>query len=130
MAFAWYFRPKAAYYFAISAHTLKIMVRIALCWHYISKIVLYLRDKSGQDLIEYAMLVLMVALGASAGMGTLASGINTASENVGLQVQVFLSNSGAGGNNGHGNHGFGSGNGNNGNHTGNGNGNGKGNGGR
>ena len=34
------------------------------------------RDESGQDLIEYALIGLIVALGAIAGMGTLASSIN------------------------------------------------------
>ena len=33
-------------------------------------------DQSGQDLIEYALIGLIVALGAIAGMGTLASSIN------------------------------------------------------
>ena len=34
------------------------------------------RKESGQDLIEYALIGLIVALGAIAGMGTLASSIN------------------------------------------------------
>lgn len=34
------------------------------------------RDDSGQDLIEYAMVALIVALGAIAGMGSLARSIN------------------------------------------------------
>jgi len=33
-------------------------------------------DESGQDLIEYALIGLIVALGALAGMGQLASSIN------------------------------------------------------
>jgi pilus assembly protein Flp/PilA len=35
------------------------------------------KDESGQDLIEYALIGLIVALGAIAGMGTLASSINS-----------------------------------------------------
>jgi len=35
-----------------------------------------LKDESGQDLIEYALIGLIVALGALAGMGTLANSIN------------------------------------------------------
>ena len=35
-----------------------------------------LREESGQDLIEYALIGLIVALGAIAGMGTLAASIN------------------------------------------------------
>ncbi len=34
------------------------------------------KEESGQDLIEYALVALIVALGALAGMGQLASSIN------------------------------------------------------
>ncbi len=34
------------------------------------------KEESGQDLIEYALIGLMIALGAIAGMGTVASSIN------------------------------------------------------
>ena len=34
------------------------------------------KDESGQDLIEYALIGLIVALGALAGMGALASSLN------------------------------------------------------
>ena len=34
------------------------------------------KEESGQDLIEYALIGLIIALGAIAGMGTLASSIN------------------------------------------------------
>jgi pilus assembly protein Flp/PilA len=34
------------------------------------------KDESGQDLIEYALIALLIALGAIAGMGTAASSIN------------------------------------------------------
>jgi pilus assembly protein Flp/PilA len=34
------------------------------------------KEESGQDLIEYGLVALLVALGAIAGMGTLASSIN------------------------------------------------------
>lgn len=34
------------------------------------------KEESGQDLIEYALIGLIVALGAIAGMGTLAASIN------------------------------------------------------
>lgn len=36
------------------------------------------RDETGQDLIEYALVVALIALAATAGMGTLANGINSA----------------------------------------------------
>jgi Flp pilus assembly pilin Flp len=34
------------------------------------------KEESGQDLIEYALIGLIIALGALAGMGTVASSIN------------------------------------------------------
>jgi Flp pilus assembly pilin Flp len=34
------------------------------------------REESGQDLIEYALIGLLIALGAIAGMSTIASSIN------------------------------------------------------
>ena len=38
--------------------------------------------EEGQDLVEYALVVALIAFGATAGMGKLASGINTAFSNV------------------------------------------------
>jgi pilus assembly protein Flp/PilA len=35
------------------------------------------REEEGQDLIEYALLIVLVALGAIVGMSTLASDINS-----------------------------------------------------
>jgi pilus assembly protein Flp/PilA len=37
-----------------------------------------LRDESGQDLIEYALVVALIAFAATVGMNTVASGINNA----------------------------------------------------
>ena len=36
------------------------------------------REESGQDLIEYALVVALIALAATAGMSSLANGINSA----------------------------------------------------
>jgi len=36
------------------------------------------KEESGQDLIEYALVVALIALAATAGMSTLANGINNA----------------------------------------------------
>jgi pilus assembly protein Flp/PilA len=36
------------------------------------------QDESGQDLIEYALVVALIALGTTAGMSTVATGINSA----------------------------------------------------
>ncbi len=37
-----------------------------------------IRDESGQDLIEYALVALLIALGATAAMSTLATNISAA----------------------------------------------------
>jgi pilus assembly protein Flp/PilA len=37
-----------------------------------------MRDESGQDLIEYALVALLIALGATAAMSTLATNITSA----------------------------------------------------
>jgi pilus assembly protein Flp/PilA len=49
-----------------------------------------LSDEQGQDLIEYALLVALVAFGATAGMSTLASAINTAFSNVGTVLGEYV----------------------------------------
>jgi pilus assembly protein Flp/PilA len=45
-----------------------------------------LQDEQGQDLIEYALVVALIALGAVAGMGTLATGINNAFDTVATKL--------------------------------------------
>lgn len=42
-----------------------------------------LSDEQGQDLIEYALVVALIAFGAIAGMNTLASDINSAFDKIG-----------------------------------------------
>ena len=44
------------------------------------------KDESGQDLIEYALIGLIVALGAIAGMGTLAGSINAEFSKIAAQL--------------------------------------------
>jgi pilus assembly protein Flp/PilA len=46
---------------------------------------LLIRDE-GQDLVEYALVVALVAFGAIAGMGFLASGINNAFSGIATQL--------------------------------------------
>jgi pilus assembly protein Flp/PilA len=43
-------------------------------------------DESGQDLIEYALVAAIIALGATAAMTTLAGNISTAFSNVGSKL--------------------------------------------
>ena len=44
------------------------------------------KEESGQDLIEYALIGLIIALGALAGMGALASSINAEFNKIGGQL--------------------------------------------
>jgi pilus assembly protein Flp/PilA len=45
-----------------------------------------LKQENGQDLVEYALVVALIAVGATAGMHTLANDINAAFVSVGSQV--------------------------------------------
>ena len=45
-----------------------------------------LKNDEGQDLIEYALVVALIAFAATAGMNTLASNINTVFTNIGTQL--------------------------------------------
>jgi pilus assembly protein Flp/PilA len=44
------------------------------------------RDENGQDLIEYSLVVALIAFAAIAGMNTVASNINTAFSRVGAKL--------------------------------------------
>jgi Flp pilus assembly pilin Flp len=46
-----------------------------------------LLDRSGQDLVEYALIMAVVSLGITSGMGVIATGIDTACSTVGTAVQ-------------------------------------------
>lgn len=48
------------------------------------------KEESGQDLIEYALVVALIALAATAGMSTLASGINTAFSKLGSILNAYI----------------------------------------
>jgi pilus assembly protein Flp/PilA len=47
--------------------------------------------EEGQDLVEYALVVALIAFGATAGMGRLATAINTAFSNVSSQLGAAIS---------------------------------------
>ena len=49
-----------------------------------------LSNEDGQDLIEYALVVALIAFAATAGMGTLAGDINTAFTNIGTSLTNAL----------------------------------------
>jgi pilus assembly protein Flp/PilA len=47
--------------------------------------------EEGQDLIEYALVVALIALAATAGMTTIATAINTAFTDVGTRLTTYVS---------------------------------------
>jgi pilus assembly protein Flp/PilA len=49
-----------------------------------------LKDESGQDLIEYALVVALIALAATAGMSSVAANINTAFDKIGNKLTTYI----------------------------------------
>jgi pilus assembly protein Flp/PilA len=49
-----------------------------------------LQREEGQDLIEYALVVALIAFAATVGMGTLATGINNAFETIATKLQTAV----------------------------------------
>jgi pilus assembly protein Flp/PilA len=47
--------------------------------------------EEGQDLVEYALVVALVAFGATAGMKALAGGLNTAFNNISTTLASYVS---------------------------------------
>jgi pilus assembly protein Flp/PilA len=50
-----------------------------------------LKDESGQDLIEYALVVALIALAATAGMSGVATKIGTAFTSIGTKLTTYTS---------------------------------------
>jgi pilus assembly protein Flp/PilA len=50
-----------------------------------------LLDEEGQDLIEYALVVALIAFAATAGMSTLATDINKAFAGIGTTLNSYVS---------------------------------------
>jgi pilus assembly protein Flp/PilA len=48
-----------------------------------------LKNEQGQDLIEYALVVALIAFAATAGMGAVATAINTAFDNIGTKLTTY-----------------------------------------
>ena len=48
-------------------------------------------EQGGQDLIEYALVVALIAFAAAAGMTTVATKINTAFTNIGTKLTTYTS---------------------------------------
>jgi pilus assembly protein Flp/PilA len=49
-----------------------------------------LQEENGQDLIEYALVVALIAFAATAGMNTLATGLNTAFGNIATRLNSAI----------------------------------------
>jgi pilus assembly protein Flp/PilA len=56
-----------------------------------TKLVQNLRKESGQDLIEYALVVALIAFAATAGMSGVAGKINTAFSKIGTTLTTYVS---------------------------------------
>jgi pilus assembly protein Flp/PilA len=50
-----------------------------------------MQDERGQDLVEYALVVALIALAATAGMKSLATNINTAFTTIGTTLSTYTS---------------------------------------
>jgi pilus assembly protein Flp/PilA len=48
------------------------------------------RDEEGQGLVEYMLILLLVAFGATAGMSSLASYMNVAFSNIGILLNQYI----------------------------------------
>ncbi len=51
----------------------------------------FLREENGQDLIEYVLVVAIIAFAAAVGMGTVAAQINTAFAKIGVKMNAYTS---------------------------------------
>ena len=49
-----------------------------------------LREEAGQDLIEYVLIIAIIAFAATVGMGTVASKINDAFGNIGNKMSTYV----------------------------------------
>lgn len=48
-------------------------------------------SEDGQDLIEYALVVALIAFAATAGMSSVATAINTSFTNIGTKITTYTS---------------------------------------
>jgi pilus assembly protein Flp/PilA len=59
-------------------------------WKLHAKMQNLIKNEEGQDLIEYALVVALIAFAATAGMSTLATDINTAFTNIGTTLTTYI----------------------------------------
>ncbi len=60
-----------------------LLIKLSVKWE-------LLKDESGQDLIEYGLLVALVAFAATAGMTSLATSLNVAFTNIGTKLTSYI----------------------------------------
>ena len=68
--------------------TLKVYVKAQA---FKSRLRSMMAEESGQDLIEYALVVALIAFAAAAGMTTVATKINAAFTNIGTKLTTYTS---------------------------------------
>ena len=68
--------------------TLRLYVKLQTMRDSLGRIV---ADESGQDLIEYALVVALIAFAAAAGMTAVATKINTAFTSIGTKLTTYTS---------------------------------------
>ena len=62
---------------------MKLYVKGQIVWN-------TLKEENGQDLVEYAAVISLVVLGITAGMTTLANGINVAMSSVSTRINTTI----------------------------------------
>jgi pilus assembly protein Flp/PilA len=58
---------------------------------FVCKLRRLIMQEHGQDLVEYALVVALVAFGATSGMKALAGGLNTAFSNISSKMGTYVS---------------------------------------
>ena len=58
--------------------------------HFIQRLRSLSKQESGQDLVEYALVIALIALAATIGMKSLASGINKAFSSVSVSLSTDI----------------------------------------
>jgi len=54
----------------------------------LSQVRVWIKDQSGQDLVEYALVVALIAFGATASMKSLANGVKNSFNNISTQLST------------------------------------------
>lgn len=59
-------------------------------WNFLRRLRALATREDGQDMVEYALLITMIAAGATASMGSLASGISTIFSNIEILISTNI----------------------------------------